>query len=402
MIKTMKLPVRKKCTRLAAIAAAAGCIAAAGAFPALADGGLELHTSYPGMSVKPGDSLSIPVTIDNQTGAGLDADVAITAMPEGWDGYLQGGSYQVSRVYVPQGGEGSDVTLHLTVPDELEEGTYKAVVEASDVQSETAKDQLELTFQVTTDEAGNGSFTSEYPQQEGVSGTSFSFSTTLINNRLEPQNYSLSSNAPSGWNVTFTPSGESAAVAGIDVESGASQGITVAVVPPQQVEAGDYPISCSAVSASETLTADLTVTITGTYGLDLSTPDGRLSFDAHAGKESDVTLYITNTGNVDLENVSLNSTAPSGWTVTYNQEGNIIDSLPAGSTSEVIAHVKPGNDAITGDYVTSFSVSTEEISDSAEFRVSVKTSTMWGIVAVVIIAGVALGLEYMFRRYGRR
>lgn len=400
MVQTIKLPVMKKHLCLAAVAAA--CMTAACAFPAWADGGLELHTNYPGMAVKPGDSLSVPVTIDNLTGAGLDADIAVTSIPDGWEGYLQGGNYRVSRVYVPNGQEGADVTLHLTVPKELTEGTYNVSVQTEAAQMEGAADQLDLTFKVTTDEAGNGSFTSEYPQQEGVSGTSFSFSTTLINNRLEPQNYSLSSNAPSGWNVTFTPSGESTTVGGIDVESGASQGITVAVVPPQQVEAGDYQISCSAVSASETLTTDLTVTITGTYGIDVTTPDGRLSFDAHAGKESDVTLYIANTGNVDLENVSLNSTAPSGWTVTYNQDNNIIDSLPAGSTSEVIAHVKPGNDAITGDYVTSFSASTEQISDSAEFRVSVKTSTVWGIVAVVIIAGVALGLEYVFRKYGRR
>ncbi len=401
MIRVIELPVTKRYIRAAAAVAAAACVTMAWAFPARADGGLELHTSYPGMSVKPGDSLSIPISIDNQTGAGLDADVSISGVPENWEGYLQGGNYQVSRVYVPQGTDGADVTLHLTVSDELEEGTYEVSVQAASVQGEAA-DQLQLAFQVTTDEAGNGSFTSEYPQQEGTSGTSFSFSTTLINNRLEPQNYSLSSNAPAGWTVTFTPSGETTNVAGIDVESGASQGITVSVVPPQQIEAGDYQISCSAVSASETLTTDLTVTITGTYGLEMSTPDGRLSFDARAGKESDVTLQITNTGNVDLENVSLNSTAPSGWTVTYNQEDNIIKSLPAGSTSEVIAHVKPGNDAITGDYVTSFNVSTEQISDSAEFRVSVKTSTMWGIVAVVIIAGVALGLEYVFRKYGRR
>ena len=176
----------------------------------------------------------------------------------------------------------------------------------------------------------------------------------------------------------------------------------VSVTPPENVEAGEYQISCSAVSAEETLNLDLAVTITGTYGISLATPDGRVSFDAHANQASDVTLQVTNTGNVDLENVSLNSSAPSGWTVTYDLDENIISSLPAGTTTEVIAHVKPSSDAITGDYVTSFTVSNSQVSESVQFRVSVKTRTVWGLAAVALILCVAGGLGYVFKKYGRR
>ncbi len=369
-------------------------------FPARADGGLELHTDYPGVSAKPGDNLSIPIQMDNQSGSGMDVDVDITSLPEGWEGYLQGGTYQVSQVYVPTGEAAASLTLHLTVPDELSEGQY--TVSLSGQSAEGASDSLDIDFQVAEVNAGRGSFSTEYPNQEGASGTKFSFSTTLINNDLKPQSYSLSSNAPAGWSVGFTPSGESSKVAAIDVEAGKSQGISVDVAPPQNVEAGEYTISLSAISAEETLSQELTVTVTGTYGLDLATPDGRLSFDAHANQTSDVTLQIVNTGNVDLTNVSLNSSAPSGWTVTYDLEENIIESLPAGTTTEVIAHVKPSSDAITGDYVTSFTVSGEGISDSVEFRVSVKTSTLWGFVAIALILCTAGGLGYVFRKYGRR
>ncbi len=392
---------RPRMARLFLALLAAFCLCAAWVVPARAEEGLTLYTSYPGMSVEPGDSLSLTVNMDNLTGEALDADVSITSMPEGWDGYLQGGSYQISRIHVPAGENSATMTLHLTVPGELEEGNYKVRVHAKAVNS-AAADDVEFQFTAASQEAGRGTFTSEYPEQEGASGTNFSFSATLINNSLKPQTYNLSSNAPAGWTVSFLPSGETTAVAAIDVEAGASQALTVSVKPPERVESGEYQISCSAVSAAETLSTDLSVTITGTYGLEMSTPDGRLSFDANAGKASDVTLYITNTGNVDLENVSLNSSAPSGWTVTYNLDDNIIESLPAGSTSEVVASVKPGNDAITGDYVTSFSVTSEQSSDQLEFRVSVKTSTMWGIVAVAIVVVVALGLEYVFRKFGRR
>ena len=71
-------------------------------------------------------------------------------------------------------------------------------------------------------------------------------------------------------------------------------------------------------------------------------------------------MNVTNTGNVDLQDVSLNSSLPSGWTVTYNLENNVIPSIPAGSTTEVIAHVKPGSGAITGDYVNTFTAKCEQ------------------------------------------
>lgn len=400
--KALKLTEEYRKTRgcLAAAGLMALFFAAALAFPARADNGLDLSTQYPGIFARPGDNLSIPVRLSNSTGTGMDVDVSIRSLPDSWDGYLQGGNYQVNRVYVKPGEEGETVTLHLTVPKELKEGSYKAQIQAS---SESGiSDQLEIQFQVNEKEAGKGSFTSEYPRQEGASGTDFSFNTTLINNGLKPQSYSLSSNAPAGWNVGFTPSGNTAKVAAIDVESGQSQGLTVSVTPPELVSAGEYTISCTAVSAEETLNLDLTVTVTGTYAMALTTPDGRLSFDAHAGQESDVTLQIQNTGNVDLENVSVNATAPSGWVVTYNLENNLVDSIPAGTTAEVIAHVKPDSDAITGDYVTSFTASNSQTSAKVDFRVSVKTSTLWGIVATLLILCTAGGLGYVFKKYGRR
>ena len=179
-----------------------------------------------------------------------------------------------------------------------------------------------------------------------------------------------------------------------------SPGLTVEVTPPENVEAGDYTIPISAASASDTLETELTVTITGTYALELSTPSGLLSFDAHANKESDVTLSITNNSNVDLQNITLTSSAPTDWTVTFDESS--IDVLEAGATQEITAHVTPGDSAMTGDYVTTITASCSEASDSADFRVSVKTDTVWGIVAIVIILALVAGVGAVFKKYGRR
>ena len=69
---------------------------------------------------------------------------------------------------------------------------------------------------------------------------------------------------------------------------------------------------------------------------------------------------------------------------------------------DVTAHVTPGDNALTGDYVTVITASCDNQSDSAEFRVTVKTRTGWGVFAIVIIIAVAAGLYYVMKKYGRR
>lgn len=362
-----------------------------------AAGGLELYTDYPGLSVKAGESQNISMYLSNETGSSMDASLSILSIPDGWDGYFSGNGSRISKVHI-QNGEDAPVTFHLQIPEETEDGSYTVQLQA--VSDAGFSDLLELTFDIQEISYGQGSLEAEYPEQEGASGTNFNFNATIINNSAADQSYSLSAQTPAGWQVSFKPSGESTQVASMEVPSVSSQGLTVTVVPPENVEAGEYTIPLSAISANDSLSTELKVTITGTYALELSTPSGLLSFDAHANKASDVTLTITNNSNVDLQNVNLTSSAPTDWTVTFDTPS--IDVLKAGSTLEVAAHVTPGSSAMTGDYVTSFTAGCSEVSDSADFRVSVKTETIWGAVAILIILALIGGVGAVFKKYGRR
>ena len=363
-----------------------------------AAGGLEIHTEYPGVTAKAGDSLTFTIDMDN-SGAACDASLSVASMPEGWEGYISGGSSdRITRIHVPNGTESASATLHLEVPADAADGSYQVVLEA---QGDNASyDSLTIYLDVDQLEVSQGDFSSEYPEQEGSAGTSFSFNATLINNSATEQSYSLSANAPEGWQVAFKPSGESTQVASITLEPAVSQGLTITVTPPNNVSAGEYTIPCSAISAGETLDMELSVTVTESYDLSLSTPDGRLSFDTVAGDESDVTLSITNNSNVAIENVNLTSSAPSGWNVSFDTP--TIDVIEAGATVEVSAHVTPSSEALTGDYVVTMTADASEVSDSAEFRVAVETSVIWGFAAVAIIVVLLAGIGYIFRKYGRR
>lgn len=116
--------------------------------------------------------------------------------------------------------------------------------------------------------------------------------------------------------------------------------------------------------------------------------------------KSDLTLTVTNNGNVDLQNINLTSSAPNNWTVEFSE--SLIDVLKAGATKELTAYVIPSEDAMSGDYALTISAKNSETSDAPEFRVTVKTSTIWGLVGVLLIAAAAVGLSFVFKKYGRR
>lgn len=364
---------------------------------AFAAGGLEMSTNYPGMTAKAGDDLTYSLDFSNTSGAGASVSLSVTDIPEGWSGYFTGAGNTISRVYVRPGDNASLATFNLQIPDDAQEGTYTVTLNAA---GGSMSSSLELELVLDEEEIGEGGLTTQYAQQEGSADTSFTFTTTLTNNSATEQTYSLSANAPSGWMVSFKPSGESTQVAAVTVDPRGSQALNVTVTPPVGIAAGDYTIPISAISSTENLSSELTVVITGSYELDLSTPSGCLSFDASANKESAVTLSLINNGNVDLQNINLTSSAPTNWTVTFSE--STIDVLEAGATKEVTAYITPAKDAMSGDYVTVLTASNSETSDTAEFRVSVKTDTIWGVVGILIIVAALCGLGYVFRKYGRR
>lgn len=363
-----------------------------------AAGGLQMSTGYPGMAVTAGDELSFALDFTNTTGAGMAVSLETVSLPEGWEGYFTGNGSEVSQVYVKNGENEGTAAYSLSIPEEAAGGDYEVVLRA--YTGGEASDTLALNLKVTEEELGGSSFQSEYPEQEGSAGASFSFDTTLVNNSASEQNYSFSSNAPSGWNVTFTPSGESSPVNSITLEPRKSQTITVGVTPAADAQAGAYTISCAAVSAGENLKTELTATITGQYALDVTTPSGRLSTEAYANKQKEVALKIVNNGNTDLTNVTLSSSAPDGWTVSFSQP--TIDVIEAGASVEVTAYMTPGEDSLSGDYVVSIKASNSDTSDNAEFRISVKTETIWGVVGVLLIVCVFAGIGWVFHKYGRR
>ena len=356
--------------------------------------GLDLTTPYPAIAVQPGSTATFALTLAATTA--MTVDLGVTGVPDGWTTGLHGGGLEVSSVYVPAGGTAT-VQLDLAVPADAPDGTQQLSVTA---RSATASASLALSVAVAQAAGGTVDLTTDFPTLRGASDANFNFTLQLHNSTPQQLTFSLQAAGPAGWTVTAQPAGEAQA-ASFTVEAGASRSVDVTATPPTTVDAGSFPISVQAIgSAGRTAEAQLTVEISGRVAMSITTADGRLNASATAGAAGDLSVVVRNDGTSPLTGVSLSANAPSGWEVTFDPA--TLDGVAANDSATVIAHIKPSGDAIAGDYVVTVSAKNDQATKSADIRVTVDTSPLWGVVGLALILAAVGGLYWVFQRYGRR
>lgn len=361
-----------------------------------AESGLVLSTPFTGLEAKAGETLEFPLKIRNNTNNSQKVGMKISSIPDDWEWDLKGGGRSVNKVFIDDNSY-VNLDLNIDIPTNTKKGNYQVAIEAKGT---GIYDKLVLDINVREATKKDSKFTVEYPDLEGTPTTDFKFRVDLANNSSKAQSYSLEAKVPRGWQATFSPAYSSEKIASISVEPNKNQGLDISIDPPKFVSEGKYTIPIIAKSADETLKQDLKVIIKGTYDLKLSTPTGRLSEDAYAGRKKEIKLVVSNKGSADLKDITLSSWEPKNWTVDF--EPKEIDVLKAGENKEVKAYIKPDNKALAGDYVVELKARNPEDSSSVEIRISVKTSTVWGLVGVLIIVGLIVGLYFIFNKYGRR
>lgn len=368
---------------------------------ASAAAGVRLWTPYPGVDVEAGHTTTFTLHVTNGSGSGQTVRLAVDRVPGGWSAVLKATGdlgLAVHEVYVGPG-QTQDVELQVRSPDDAKPGEYTVTVTAATPSGATI-DTLNLSLRIAAGGGQGPALSADYPALQGAPDATFEFSVTLENRSLSDQTFRLAAQAPDGWQVTFHPSYDSKQINTIKVDAGSSQTLTVDVKPAHSVKAGTYtiPVTASA-GAGQTATVQLGVTITGSYDLEVTTPDGRLNATATAGRPSHMTLVVKNTGTADAQGVSLTADAPPGWKVTF--EPSQLD-VPAQGQQQVTATITPDAKAIAGDYDVTVTASASQASASQDIRITVETSTLWGIVGVLVVLGVVGGLLYTFKVYGRR
>jgi len=226
----------------------------------------------------------------------------------------------------------------------------------------------------------------------------FRFNATLHNGSFQQQVYQLNAQVPKGWTVVFNAEGNQ--VAALQLDSGKTEPISIAITASPMAKPGKYEIPVSAVAGMDSLQLKLEAVLSGSYGLNVTTPSGKLSENVTAGNNRSLELLIQNTGTLPLNGVELSAQAPNSWNATFDT--SMIARLDPGQSQQVKVNIAIPEKTIAGDYLLVLNAKNVNADSSASIRMTVKTSLLSGWLGILIIL-LAIGLVYyLIRKYGRR
>lgn len=355
---------------------------------------LVLFTSYPSQIVGLGET----VTFNLKLRAGERAQVAqleMKELPAGWTATFRGGARNIQAAYVEPGTDAT-VDLRLEPSAEVTSGTYRFVAVA---RGEGAVSELPLTLTVREKVPAKLSLTTDLPIIRGPRTSTFRYNVTLKNEGDDDLTVNLFVETAPGFAGVVKVGGNE--VTSVPLDGNQTKTLSVEVKAFQEVPAGAYPMRLRADAGDARAQLDLAAEVTGQVELAISAPDGRLSGRAYAGREEPLTIYIQNLGTAPARDITLSASQPTGWTVEF--EPKRIDEIGAGKQVEVTAKIKPSDKAVAGDYMVTVRAQPESgANKSADFRITVLTSTLWGVVGVALIAVAVAVVGLAVMRFGRR
>jgi uncharacterized membrane protein len=358
--------------------------------------GLWLTTAYPSLTEHVGDSITLDLTLRNMDMPPERVALAVDGLPTGWTYEIDGGGNAVTEAIVDPNSQRS-LTLKITPPKDAKTGTYPFTVTGK---SDASNLNLPISLALAEAKPDKVTLEPKLPALRGTPKSSFDFDVTVKNDGASDQTYNLVAAGPAGFETTFKEQYGSQELTSIPIKAGQSKDLKVNVKLPQNVAAGQYTVTAEAASPAATGKTPLVLDVTGQPQLSLSGPEGRLSGDATAGKARSFKFTLENTGTAPAKNVKMTASAPSGWKVEFDPK--TIPTLAPGDKPDVNVSITPSDKAIAGDFVVRVNANGDGASDNASFRVTVLTSTMWGIAGLGIIGAAVVALAFAVTRYGRR
>jgi len=358
--------------------------------------GLWLTTDYPALQLRAGESASLPLTIYNYGLPPQRTTVSMSGAPASWKPELEGSGKPVSAAFVDLDGQAS-LTLKLKIPAGAKPGPYKIVLDAA---GDSAKSELPIAITLAPPLAAKLTATPKFPVLKGSPKSTFDFSVALKNDSASDQLINLDAKAPPGFVSTFKEGYGAQELTSIPLKAGVSKNISISIKPAPDAAAGKYPIEVSFKSDHAAARTKLTLDVSGQPSVTLAGQGGRLSGVAYAGKEKIFPLILRNDGSAPASNIALSATPPDGWKVSFDPK--TVKKIAPNGRQTITAKVTPGAQAIAGDYLVSMRASGDGVSKSASYRVTVETSTLWGVTGIAVIGAALLVLVGAVGRFGRR
>ena len=359
--------------------------------------GLYLTTRYPALTVRAGETTTIDLSLRNFNLPPQQLALWVPQVASGWKATILGGGQPIESAFVAPDSE-EKLQLRLEPPSGTGPGNYQFLVEA---QGTGTTLKLPITVTIGQELPAKLKLTTNFPALRGTATTSFKFKVSVANDSGRDATINFSADAPKNFQVTFTEAYGTQQLTSIPIEAGKSKDIEAAVALPRDTPAADYKLVLHAKSEAASADLNLAITIIGQARLALAGEGGRLSGEAYAGQDSQLTVVAKNDGSEAARDVEFSATAPEGWKTSFDPKE--LPELGAGKSQSIKVSLTPSSRAIAGDYQTTIRAnSAGGLSESANFLITVLTSTVWGAVGIGVIAAALLVVVFSVARFGRR
>lgn len=359
--------------------------------------GLFVTTKYPVLTIRAGETTTIDLSVRNFKLPPQLLQLGVPQAANGWKAEILGGGQPVGAVEVAPDAE-EELQLRLEPPAGIGEGDYHFMVEAKNRQYD---ETLPITVVIGKEVPAKLKLSTNFPSLRGTATTSFKYTMTVTNDSGRDATVNLSADAPKNFQVNFTEAYGTQQITSIPIKAGSSKDVDASLTIPHETSAGDYKLVLQAKTEAASASLPVSLTIVGQPQLSVSGEGGRLSGEAYAGQPSQLTVVLHNDGSAPARDIELDATTPEGWKSSFDPQK--LAQLPAGGRQEIKVTLTPSAQAIAGDYQTTISANAADgLSESANFRITVLTSTLWGAVAIAVIAVALLVVVFAVARFGRR
>lgn len=359
--------------------------------------GLYLTTDYPALTARPGETSTVKLKLQNANTTPEPLTLTATGAPDNWKVQFLGGGQPVGAV-MAQPNDSVSFDLRIEVPAGAPASVTTLVVRARGA-SQNA--ELPLRVALGGDLPAKLSVKTKLPSLRGTSKSNFEYTVTVGNDSGKNLVVSLAADAPPNFATAITENFGSQEISSIPIDAGQTKDIKVKITPPSATAADRYDARFVAAAEGAAAETPLTLDIAGQSKISLSAKDGRLSGAAEAGGSTNINLVVSNDGGAPAENIELTASPPADWKIDFSPK--TIPSLDANQRLDVIAMLTPSSKALAGDYMTTLRANPKTgDSASADYRVTVTTSTLWGAVGLGVVAIALLVLVGAVARFGRR
>ena len=358
--------------------------------------GLYLMTDYPAVTVRPGTTTNISLRLQDYGLSPQRYQLSVAGVPTGWTATLLGGGQPVGAA-MPAPDASVSLQLRLDVPASSDLTAQTLTVKA---EGQGTSAELPIAVSLAKELPAKLSVKSSLPSLRGSPKSNFDYTLSIKNDSGRNLVASFAAEAPANFETSFTEAYGTQELSSIPIDAGQSKDIKLKVRPPSTIDAGHFPVKVTVKAEDVSASTELALDVVGQPQLQVSGRDGLLSARAVAGQQSSIPVVVTNTGTAPAENIALAGSAPTGWKVTF--EPSTIERLVPGKNAEVQALLTPSARSLAGDYQATIRATSRGENASSQFRVTVGTSTVWGMAGAGVIGVALLLMLGAVARFGRR